>query len=233
MADEKTSRRDWLKQMGNGFKVAIPAYLALKAGPVFASPNGDIYISDEAPDAVVAPNLQNLPNKDWGWGNRYDAQLTDPSDEPFTLITSLPTDVSADAVNKELDSTHYKVYTVYSTGSVQDSSTVHLDFDATPVGIAERELKPALENVINAPNPFLHSTRLDYSLMNNHHVNVTVHDIKGGLVKKLYEGAQLKGDHTLEWDGTNAYGSSVSPGLYLMNIMIPGLQQKTLKVVKQ
>jgi len=233
MADEKTSRRDWLKKMGNGFKVAIPAYFALKAGPIFASPNGDIYISDEAPDAVVAPNMQNLPNKDWGWGNRYSAELTDPSEEPQTLITSLPADVSADAVNKELDPTHYKVYTVYKTGGVEDSSTVQLDFEATPVGIAERELKPALENVINAPNPFLYSTGLEYSLMNNHRVNVTVRDVNGGLVKKLFEGPQSKGDYKLEWDGTNAYGSSVSPGLYLMNIMIPGLQQKTLKVIKQ
>jgi len=227
------TRKDFLLKTGKYVAIGTGGSILLKGAKVFASPNGDIYISDEAPDAVVGPDMQNLPNKDWGWGNRYHAELTDPDEEPQTQITSLPEAVEADAINKKIADQTYKVYTVYRTGNVEGSSNVQLDFQAIPVGVDEHELKPAFGEITNSPNPFTYSTKLEYSLMDNHPVKISVHDLKGGLVSKIFEGSQSKGNHEISWDGTNGYGSPVSPGLYLMNIMVPGLQQKTLKVIKQ
>lgn len=228
----KLSRKAFIQKSGKYLAAGGGGSLLLKS-PVFAGTNGDIYISDEAPDRIIAPNMQNLPNKDWGWGNRYHAELTNPTDEPQTQIFNLPEGVEADAINKKLDNTTYKVYTVYRSGNTEGSSTVQVDHQAVPVGIAETELKPALENITNSPNPFTYSTKLEYSLIDNNPVSINVYDLKGGLVSKLFEGNKSKGDHEIMWDGTNAYGSEVSPGMYLMNIMVPGLQQKTLKVIKQ
>ena len=62
-------------------------------------------------------------------------------------------------------------------------------------------------------------------------VAVHVFDLSGRLVKSLYSGADLSGhyDH-LSWDGRDAHGKRVPPGLYLVSLSVDGDARQTSRV---
>lgn len=62
-------------------------------------------------------------------------------------------------------------------------------------------------------------------------VEVRVFDLSGRLVKPLYSGAELSGhyDH-LSWDGRDAHGNRVPPGLYLVSLSVNGDARQTHRV---
>ena len=62
-------------------------------------------------------------------------------------------------------------------------------------------------------------------------VAVQVFDLSGRLVKSLYAGADLSGhyDH-LSWDGRDASGNRVPPGLYLVSLSVDGDARQTSRV---
>ena len=62
-------------------------------------------------------------------------------------------------------------------------------------------------------------------------VSVQVFDLSGRLVKSLYSGADLSGhyDH-LSWDGRDASGKRVPPGLYLVSLSVDGDARQTSRV---
>ena len=62
-------------------------------------------------------------------------------------------------------------------------------------------------------------------------VAVHVFDLSGRLVKPLYSGAALSGhyDH-LSWDGRDANGKRVRPGLYLVSLSVDGDARQTRRV---
>ncbi len=62
-------------------------------------------------------------------------------------------------------------------------------------------------------------------------VAVHVFDLSGRLVKPLYSGADLSGhyDH-LSWDGRDADGNRVPPGLYLVSLSVEGDARQTSRV---
>lgn len=62
-------------------------------------------------------------------------------------------------------------------------------------------------------------------------VEVHVFDLSGRLVKALYSGADLSGhyDH-LSWDGRDADGNRVPPGLYLVSLSVDGDARQTSRV---
>lgn len=62
-------------------------------------------------------------------------------------------------------------------------------------------------------------------------VEVRVFDLSGRLVKPLYAGAELSGhyDH-LAWDGRDANGNRVPPGLYLVSLSVNGDARQTHQV---
>ena len=66
----------------------------------------------------------------------------------------------------------------------------------------------------NYPNPFNPSTILNYTLPTQAHVNISVFNIQGRLVRALADTNKPAGEHTVEWNGTDEYGSSVATGVY-------------------
>jgi len=59
---------------------------------------------------------------------------------------------------------------------------------------------------------------LIYKLNNKSHVNISVYNIRGELVRQLKNAVVEPGKHSVVWDGRNEYGKRVSPGLYLVII---------------
>ena len=70
----------------------------------------------------------------------------------------------------------------------------------------------------NYPNPFNPSTTIKYTLNDNSYVNVSIYDIKGELVKTLFNGYQNKGNKSLVWNSVNNENEPMPGGLYVYSV---------------
>jgi hypothetical protein len=72
----------------------------------------------------------------------------------------------------------------------------------------------------NYPNPFNPVTRIDIGIPNgaSARVSLKVYNVQGQLVRTVFEGTKTPGFHTLEWDGRNNRGVSVSSGVYFARL---------------
>ncbi len=68
------------------------------------------------------------------------------------------------------------------------------------------------------PNPFFATTTVRFSLAAPGLAEVDVHDLNGRLVKRLMRGWQPGGERAVTWDGTDANGRRVAPGVYLARV---------------
>ena len=70
----------------------------------------------------------------------------------------------------------------------------------------------------NFPNPFNPTTTLRYDLPQSGIVNITIHNVKGELVKTLLNSYQNAGFKSILWNATNDRNKPVSAGIYLYTI---------------
>lgn len=70
----------------------------------------------------------------------------------------------------------------------------------------------------NHPNPFNPTTVISYSLPAPSDVQLTIHNILGQQVQVLAVGSRTAGVHSVEWDGRNAAGNHVAPGMYIYRL---------------
>lgn len=100
---------------------------------------------------------------------------------------------------------------MYDAGESTPSNTVVVNIVVT--SIDDEEIKATKLNG-NFPNPFSTSTNISFSLKNNSHVNISIYNVNGRLVKNLVN-ADLSGNgkYDYSWDGTSN-GKNVSNGIY-------------------
>lgn len=67
----------------------------------------------------------------------------------------------------------------------------------------------------NYPNPFNPATNINYSLPEWSHVTIEVFNVLGQKVRSLVDREEAAGSYTVIWDGTDAFGKSVTTGVYL------------------
>ncbi len=70
----------------------------------------------------------------------------------------------------------------------------------------------------NIPNPFNLLTEVVFDLARSGPVRLTVHDVRGRLVRVLRDGSLEAGRHTERWDGRDAAGREVASGTYLLRL---------------
>jgi hypothetical protein len=68
------------------------------------------------------------------------------------------------------------------------------------------------------PNPVATRTTIDYRLDRRAHVALTVHDVLGREVVRLYDGARPAGAYAAWWDGRDGSGRRMGAGLYLVRL---------------
>lgn len=76
--------------------------------------------------------------------------------------------------------------------------------------------KYALRN--NYPNPFNPMTTIEYDLLEESMVTLTIYDITGREVAKLVDRKAPAGCYKAIWDGKNKNGVMVSSGVYIYRI---------------
>jgi len=70
----------------------------------------------------------------------------------------------------------------------------------------------------NYPNPFNASTVIEFQVPYDIQLSVKIFNLKGELVKTLFEGAQQAGYHKIKWDGKNINNQPASAGLYICRL---------------
>ncbi|MDO9694507.1 MAG: FlgD immunoglobulin-like domain containing protein [Candidatus Latescibacteria bacterium] len=94
----------------------------------------------------------------------------------------------------------------------------------TQIGVADVVLGGA------SPNPTRGATALAYRLPAPQEVRLTVHDVRGRLVRTLVDGAVSGGDHLAQWDGHGDGGAPAPVGVYFFKLQT-SQAARTQKVV--
>jgi hypothetical protein len=104
--------------------------------------------------------------------------------------------------------------TQYSTGNPLILDRVFDDcLNATGVRDAARIAPVALLS-LPRPNPARGATTLSLSLPARSHAAVTVHDVRGRVVRRLLDGVLEAGVHQVTWDGRTDQGYPAASGVY-------------------
>lgn len=84
----------------------------------------------------------------------------------------------------------------------------------------------------NYPNPFNPVTTIQFGIPANvkGRAELRIYNVKGELVRTLFEGNVMPGIHSYRWDGTNAYGRQVTSGIYFCRFVC-GNERMTKKMV--
>jgi M6 family metalloprotease-like protein len=83
----------------------------------------------------------------------------------------------------------------------------------------------------SGPNPFGSQTVVSYAIASPGRVTLRIYDIAGRPVRTLVDGWRKSNYYEVEWNGRDAEGEAVSPGVYFYRIEGPGLLE-TRKLVR-
>jgi hypothetical protein len=101
--------------------------------------------------------------------------------------------------------------------------TLYAGFWSTPWAVAsvpEEDGPEGLGSCLsgNAPNPFTTSTVIAFSVGREAGIEVTVFNTAGQRVRTLVDEVKPPGRYVTTWDGRDALGSRVSPGVYFYRL---------------
>ncbi|NHZ86791.1 MAG: T9SS type A sorting domain-containing protein [Planctomycetia bacterium] len=82
----------------------------------------------------------------------------------------------------------------------------------------------------NYPNPFNPSTTITFDLSEDTDVKILIYDMTGRLIRELVNQTMTVGNKTINWDGKDDSGNTVSGGVYLYNLQT-GDYSQTKKMV--
>lgn len=99
----------------------------------------------------------------------------------------------------------------------------------TPTGSTVIPLAYELEQ--NVPNPFNPATRIRFALPLAGHVKLTVYDLQGRLIRKLFDGHREAGIFVTDWNGENDDGNSVASGVYFYRLQATGFTDQKKMVL--
>jgi hypothetical protein len=82
----------------------------------------------------------------------------------------------------------------------------------------------------NRPNPFAHSTAIQFDLPTATRVKLGIYDIQGRLIRQLVDAPYQAGQWTMTWDRTTSAGNHASAGVYFYR-MNAGTYQEQKKMI--
>jgi flagellar hook assembly protein FlgD len=82
----------------------------------------------------------------------------------------------------------------------------------------------------NYPNPFNTSTTIQFVLPKGGNLSINIYDLRGRLVKDIYDGYCSRGNYSKIWNGNNYGSEAVSTGIYFCQFELNGSQKKVIKM---
>ena len=117
-----------------------------------------------------------------------------------------------------------KAYTVWADGRSSGKTEI-LGLYAQKLGngtpVTDVTIPPLQSLILhqNYPNPFNPETTISFTLKDPAlSLKLNIYNIKGQLVKTLYDGALQKGQHSFVWNGTDETNCQVSSGVYFYRL---------------
>ncbi len=91
---------------------------------------------------------------------------------------------------------------------------------------------PGSETVLAAarPNPFSGETTIAFAIPSAQHVQLSIYDVTGRLVRTLASGQENAGIHRVTWNGTDDGATRIAPGVYFAKLRA-GSQERIEKLV--
>ncbi len=71
------------------------------------------------------------------------------------------------------------------------------------------------------PNPFNPSINVPFELAKSSRVTVSVYNLKGQVVRRLFNGEKQTGNHVVTWDGRDNRGIGICSGIYIIRMTTP------------
>ncbi len=107
-----------------------------------------------------------------------------------------------------------------------DGMMLNIQIDV-PTNVEKENLSPdGFELNQNYPNPFNSSTTISYKLNNqSQRIKLSIYDVSGNLIEKLFDGIQSEGFHSVRWNA-----AKYSSGTYLSRLEV-GDFTKAIKLV--
>jgi len=172
------------------FMIKIPANIAFQIGIIDAWGNQS-YV--EFPANQTAYGL--VRNGEW-------AQATIPVEDIRGELIDLRM-LSYEFVILEVNGAQceFALDDIYWDGGIADA-------DDDIVNLSTFELQQ------NFPNPFNPTTTINYSILQESKVDLTIYNLKGQKVKQLVSEQLTVGQHSIVWDGKDDNSKSVSSGIY-------------------
>ena len=104
--------------------------------------------------------------------------------------------------------------------------------DVLGLTVANVDPVPLAGLLSNAPNPFVSSTEISFSLPEELGVSVKVFDAAGRKVCELFTGRAMEGPNKFVWDGRDSSGRQVASGVYFCKLSAKSfvLKRKMLKL---
>ena len=94
-----------------------------------------------------------------------------------------------------------------------DGESIVMEYPFAPV--AAGDIIPLVTELRgNFPNPFNPDTQIAFSLNKQSHVQITIYNVRGQLVRTLVDEQRDANNYTVTWNGTDDNRKSVSSGIY-------------------
>jgi flagellar hook assembly protein FlgD len=99
--------------------------------------------------------------------------------------------------------------------------------------VAEETGINALSDLTLFPNPVSENTSCRFTLAAPAHVNVSIYNVAGQIVRDLADDNLSAGGHTIKWNGRDDHGAEVSSGSYCLKITVgSAVQTRTFVLVR-
>jgi len=141
------------------------------------------------------------------------------SDGPYTLNAGEVIHLTVavlQAKGENLFKTHSKVADFLFTKNLKATMLAKSKTPQIEKGLVESSLPGSFKLYHSFPNPFNSQTEIMFDLPESQEVDVTIYNLLGQPVRKLFRGKKQAGTHTLRWDGRDDSGNSVVSGVYLL-----------------
>ncbi len=94
-------------------------------------------------------------------------------------------------------------------------------------------IRPSVVLKQNRPNPFSQTTRIEYDVSPLVPVTLSIYNVKGQLLERIVQGADLAGQGFIDWDGVDLRGRRVASGVYFYRLSVPGFStSKKMLVIR-
>jgi hypothetical protein len=159
---------------------------------------------------------------------------------PVTITWDLPSTIDTsskikDPFNLQVKSFSGKDSIVIDLSGI-NAVEISINYNAiSPVGIKlENDLTPSDYKLLqNYPNPFNPTTTIQFQIPQSTNVNLKIYDIVGRRIKTLIDEEIRAGYYSVDWDGLNEAGVSMSSGVYIYRIVTEEfIQTKQMVLLK-